>query len=289
MSKLSTYFKLLRVDNYVKNLFIFAPLFFDFQFDIYLIAKAVIAFILFCFLASGVYVFNDIVDLDSDRKHPVKRFRPLASGLITVKKGGIIGATLIVLSLSIAYLFNLDVFYVLFTYLVINVLYNLSLKRIPVIDVIVISCCFVIRILVGSFATEIPPSYWILTITFLLAMFLGFSKRRADIICTKNGGEKNKNIGVFTLKSINITLSVFAVMICIMYFIYTIDAEVIANVGTSLVFLTNIFVMLGVARYLFLLKSSDTYKDPTAIVVSDRKLQFIIFLWVLSFLLIKYI
>jgi len=236
-----------------------------------------------------VYIFNDIYDLESDRRHPVKRLRPLASNQISIKKGGVIGVFLMTISLLGIWSVNEKVFFVFVSYLCINVMYNLFLKKIPIVDVVIISCCFVIRILVGSFATEIPPSFWILTMTFLLAMFLGFSKRRSDLLWIGNGENKVSNIGIFTLKSINTVLFVFAGLICVTYICYTNNESVVENVGSPFVLITNIFVILGVIRYMKLLYTSKTYKDPTAIVISDSLLQLIIGVWVCSFLLVKYI
>jgi len=274
----------------VKNLFIFAPLFFDFQFDNETVFNAVVTFVLFCFLASGVYIFNDIFDLEADRIHPVKRSRPLSSRMITVKKGIIIGIVLIFTSLLMALTINLRVFLVFVCYLVINILYNLFLKKIPILDVFVISFCFIIRIFAGSYATDIPASYWILIMTFLLSMFLGFSKRRADVILAKNNIHVlNTNIKIFSTGTINCILYVFATLICTTYIAYTISREVVIRMGSPYVFLTSGFVVIGVLRYIQLIKSSKKYKDPTATVIDDWKLQSIIFVWILSFVIIKHI
>lgn len=286
---------MLRVNNYVKNLFIFAPLFFDFQFDRVAVSMAIITFVLFCLLASGVYIFNDIFDLNADKKHPVKRWRPMASGLVSVKKGAIIGIVLIITSLLIALITNFKVFLTFLSYFVINAFYNLFLKKIPIVDVLVISSCFIIRIFSGSYATDIPASYWILIMTFLLSMFLGFSKRRADIILAKNNqnnqNNQNKlnNIKIFSVTGINRILYVFVALICTTYIGYTISKEVVLRIGSSYVFLTSFFVVIGVLRYMHLIKSSKKYKDPTATVIDDWKLQSIIIMWILSFIILKYI
>lgn len=289
MSKLKTYSRLLRVENYVKNLFIFAPLFFDFQFDIISISRAFIIFVLFCFLASGVYIFNDIFDLESDKIHPVKKFRPIASGLISIKRASVIGVLLIATGLITTLFIDLKLFYTFLSYLIINILYNLFLKKIPIVDVLIISFGFIIRIFAGSYATGIPASYWILIMTFLLSLFLGFSKRRADIILAKNNNIKANNIRIFSITSINRILFIFAFLICTFYIAYTVSKEVIFRIGSPFVFLTSIFVILGVFRYITLLRSSKQYKDPTAIIIGDWKLQGIIFIWILSFIIIIYI
>lgn len=289
MNRLKIYFRLLRVNNYVKNLFVFAPLFFDFQFNYNLIFNAVITFIAFCLLASGVYIFNDVFDLETDRVHPIKRKRPLASGVVSIKEGISIAILLITFSLLTVSFVKVSICVVFICYLIVNVLYNLFLKKIPVVDVLVISCCFIIRIFAGSYATNIPASYWIIIMTFLLSMFLGFSKRRADVILAKTNGTSHSNIKIYSTRTINGILYLFAALISTVYFGYTISQEVVFRMESSYVFLTTFFVIMGVFRYIQLIKSSKVYKDPTATVIDDWKLQGIIFIWILSFIIIKYI
>ncbi len=288
-NKLRLYFKLFRINSYVKNLFVFAPLFFNFQFDSSTVINASIVFVLFCLLASSVYAFNDVFDLESDKKHPIKKLRPIASGKISSTQAVSLGVLLMAVSLLGALLLNIKVFYVFLLYIFINILYNINFKKIPVLDVLLISFGFIIRILAGSSVTSIPASYWILIMTFLLSMFLGFSKRRSDIVLANKIGNGSKNISIFSLKTINQILVVFVVLICCVYFAYTISDDVITRIGSNYVFITNVFVILGVLRYIQVVKSSKQYKDPTSIVVSDWKLQTIIVLWALTFIVLKYI
>ncbi|WP_299441826.1 UbiA prenyltransferase family protein [uncultured Aquimarina sp.] len=286
---IKTYSSLFRVDNYIKNLFIFAPLFFGFQFDIGTIKNAFISFVLFCLIASSVYIFNDIFDLKSDQKHPVKKLRPLPSGAISVKKAFVIGILLMLISLTITYMVNTALFYVFISYLIINVFYNLYLKKVPIIDVLLISFGFVLRILAGSYATDISASSWILIMTFLLSLFLGFSKRRADVVLANANGLKAQNIRIFSVIAIDRIIFSLATIIGITYTFYTISKEVIDRVGSSFVFITSIWVIVGIIRYIRVVRSSKKYKDPTAIVIGDWKLQCIILLWISSFIILKYI
>lgn len=286
--KLGHYLKLFRVKSYVKNLFVFAPLFFNFQFDQITIVNASIVFVLFCLLASSIYSFNDILDLESDKKHPVKKKRPIASGHISLREATFVGGCLMIISLFAAFLLNRSVFFVFIAYIFINVLYNLFLKRIPVFDVFTISLGFVLRILAGSFITDIPASYWILIMTFLLSLFLGFSKRRSDVVLAIETGQSASNIKLFSLKHIHLIMIVFVILIVVVYFAYTISDDVVSRIGSPYVFVTNIFVIIGVLRYLQIIKKSKQYRDPTSIVVGDIKLQIIIGLWILTFIALKY-
>ena len=288
-NKLKTYFKLFRINNYIKNLFVFAPLFFNFQFDNATIVESCFVFLLFCLMASGIYTFNDVFDLQSDKKHPIKKTRPMASGKISVKEGVFLGVLLITSSLLGAYLLNLKVFYVFILYVFINTLYNLYLKEVPILDVLIISLGFIIRIMAGSSATSIPPSYWILVITFLLSMFLGFSKRRSDVVLASKIGNGSRNISIFSLQIINQILIAFAIIICGVYFMYTMSDDVVTRIGSKLVYITNVFVILGILRYTQIIKKSKHYSDPTTVVVNDWKLQVIILMWALTFIFLKYI
>ena len=273
----------------MKNLFIFAALFFDFQFNFPTFFKALLVFVLFCLLTSGVYIFNDIYDLESDRLHPTKKNRPIASRIISVKKASIIGAVLIALSLGIVSCINVLLVYAFLAYLGINVLYNLFLKKIPIVDVLVISLGFIIRILIGSIATNIPASNWILIMTFILSIFLGISKRRSDFILSENTNIKPANIELFSLKMINNILLLISILLSVTYFLYTINDNVVERIGSPLIIITNVFVLLGVYRYFKLLKQHKGYKDPTGIVLSDWKLQLIITLWAFTFIIVRYV
>ncbi|MDY8135848.1 UbiA prenyltransferase family protein [Aquimarina sp. 2201CG5-10] len=284
-----TYSSLLRLDNYIKNLFVFAPLFFDFQFRNELIINSFISFILFCFLASSMYIFNDIFDFKADKQHPVKKFRSIPSGKISINKAIIIGTALLFIVLGISFIISLQLFYVFLSYVFINISYNIVLKKIPIIDVLVISFGFVLRILAGSYATHIPASGWILIMTFLLSLFLGFTKRRADIVLASNNGIKVSNIQIFSISSINKIVYFLSITITVVYIMYTLSKEVVERIGKPYVFITAIWVLLGIMRYLKIIMSSKNYKDPTAIVIKDWILQSIILLWVLTFVMLKYL
>lgn len=289
IERIKTYSSLLRVDNYIKNLFIFAPLFFDFQFDQITIIRACIAFVLFCLLASSIYICNDIFDIKADQKHPVKKHRPIPSRAISIRKAAMIGILLLVVTLITSFIVDFLLFCTFLSYLILNVLYNGFLKKIPVIDILVISFGFVLRILAGSFATDIPASEWILIMTFLLSLFLGFSKRRADVVLAEKTGIRANNIRMFSKSSMDKIIFIMAILINITYMFYTFSKEVIDRIGSSFVFITSIWVALGIFRYHKLIKSNKEYKDPTVTIVGDWRLQSIILLWIVSFIILKYI
>ena len=172
---------LLRPTHYVKNIFIFLPLFFSGQ--ITLMEKsvsAIIAFVAFSLSASAIYIFNDLRDIKNDKMHPVKKLRPLASGLVSKKLAFFLMIILLCISLSLMITVSTKSLIILIIYILLNLAYSLGLKRIPIIDITIISIGFVLRLFVGSFAYNVDLNTWILIMTFLLALFIALGKRRDD-------------------------------------------------------------------------------------------------------------
>ncbi|MFD0862340.1 decaprenyl-phosphate phosphoribosyltransferase [Sungkyunkwania multivorans] len=290
MKTIHSYIHLFRVHQYVKNLFVFAPLFFVFDLSPDTIGKAMLAFLLFSLIASAVYIINDISDVYTDRAHPIKRFRPIASGAIAVPHALRITLFLLISGMIIAFLFDRDVFFVLSSYLVLNVLYTFWLKHVPVFDVLIIGLGFVLRILAGSYATDIAASNWILAMTFLLAIFLVFSKRRADLVLMQQEGQNSKkNLRLYSIKFLDSIMVFLGVVICVSYLFYTRDRLVIERYGNIWVLLTTPWVVFGVFRYLFFSRSHSEYIDPTSIILKDSWLQGIITGWIITFVVIRFI
>ena len=289
MEQLQIHLKLFRVGHYIKNLFVFAPLFFVFQFDFLSISNASVTFLLFCLLASAVYIMNDIFDKKADEKHPIKKNRPIASGKVSVKRGWGLVIVLVVLSLLGTIVISLSLFYILVLYFVMNILYSSFLKYIPIVDVVIISFGFLFRILAGSFAINIVASDWILGMTFVLALFLGFSKRRGGLLLITEKANRSKNLQLYTYKTLNMLLISLGVIIVVCYVCYTFSEEVILRIGSPYIFITSIWVILGILRYLKIVLSNTKYIDPTTVILRDGKLQSVIFAWVLTFIMIKYL
>lgn len=283
--------KLLRVKQYVKNLFIFLPIFFGmkfFEFD--LLMNNFIAFFSFCFLASSIYILNDILDRDIDKKHPKKKNRPIASGKISVKKAILILSILLVISFLIASLIVSPELYILLTsYLILNILYVFWIKHIGIIDVFVVASGYVIRILVGGVTADIDILHWIIIMTFLLALFLGFAKRRDDVLIMKETGQiMRKSIDGYTLQFMDSILFITSAITLVAYIMYTIAEDTTQRYGSENIYLTSIFVLLGIMRYLQITISLKKSGSPTEILYKDKMIQFSIIAWVLSFAAIMY-
>jgi len=281
--------RLFRVHNYIKNVFIFAPLFFVFQFDDATVFSAFYSFVLFSLLASGVYIGNDIFDVASDREHPKKKYRPIAAQQISIRVAGWIALLIILGSIAGAWFINPRVCYAFLWYLGINILYNVFLKKIPILDVVVISLGFLIRILIGSYATHIPASQWILFMTFLLSLFLGFSKRRADVLVMLEKGASKPNLKLYTQKGINTLILVLGGFICASYLGYTLSDQVVQRIGSTYVFVTAFWVTAGIVRYIKVIFTERDYYSPTSVVLKDHWLQFIMLAWVITFIIIFYL
>lgn len=280
------YLKLCRVHQWMKNLFIFAPIFFAFKFqDLHAIVNACYAFVGFSFIASAIYIINDWKDIESDRLHPTKKDRPLASGAVSSSSAFVLFGILIVLGLSV-YIFFIQNIYatiLLASYFLINIAYSLKLKQIAIVDITIVASGFVIRLFIGGLVTGISLSYWLIILTFLLALLLVIGKRRHDVmIYEETKQQMRKSIAGYNLEFLNGIIIVIITTIFICYIMYTISPEVVDRNGEYL-YLTSLFVFLGLFRYLqaiFVEKKGDS---PTKLLARDRFLQIDIILWAISF------
>lgn len=275
--------KLLRPHQYVKNLFVFAPLLFTFHFVFNDVINTITVFILFSLLASSIYVINDYMDIEEDKQHPKKRFRPLASGEVSKGTAKILIISLSSISLIGAYLFNIDLFIVLCIYFVLNIAYSLKLKHITIVDIFIIATGFVLRLFAGTSVIETPLSMWIIILTFLLALFLAVAKRRDDVLLSAEGKETRKNIDGYNLEFVNAIMVFMSGVIVVAYILYTVSGEVLNRLHTQHLYLTAFFVILGIMRYMQITFVEGNSGSPTKLVLKDRFLQITILFWLLSF------
>jgi len=276
------YLKLIRVEQYIKNAFVFAPLFFDSQFlNLDSLANVALAFLCFCLISSSVYIFNDYFDINEDKNHPQKRFRPIASGSISTQNGLILMLILMITSIIVSSLISAELFIVIVSYLVLNFFYSKWLKHIAILDVNIIAIGFILRIVAGAVVSDVVPSIWILLITYLLALFLGISKRRTDVVLAENGNDVRKNIEGYNLIFIDVILGILASIIIVSYIFYCISPEVQLHYQSKLLYVSIIFVVNGIFRYLKLVFVDQSTYSPTKIVLNDRFIQFTIIGWLL--------
>ena len=284
---------LLRPHQWLKNVFIFLPLFFDRRLmDLDYMKPAFIAFFAYCLAASGIYCFNDIYDVEADRIHPKKCSRPVANGAISIPIAYSIMAICFILSISILSIGEGSLFelLILLFYIIINIAYCIKLKHIAIVDVFIISLGFVLRVLMGGFSTGIYLSHWIILMTFLLALFLAFAKRRDDVVIFEESGVKTrKNINRYNVEFMNQTIGIVAGITMICYIMYTVSPEVMDRFGSKNLYLTSFFVLAGMIRYLQVTIVDLRSGSPTNILIHDRFIQVCILGWVAMFFVIIYV
>lgn len=287
---MTDFIKLIRVYQYTKNLFVFAPLFFAGQLlHSEKLIQATFAFVCFCLVSSSIYIINDYVDIDSDKLHPVKRDRPLASGKVNKTLALIVSIVFAVLGAGLSYWVCLPLFYVLSGYFILNIFYCFYGKRIPLIDVFIISTGFVLRVVAGGEVANVVLSHWLLILTFLLALFIAFAKRRDDMLKEEETGIKiRSSVSGYNMEFITTVSGILNAVLIVCYIMYVTSAEVIARFNNKPVYLSMIFVLLGLFRYLQITMVEKNSGSPSKLVLKDRFLQVCILLWGLFFLVIIY-
>ena len=289
------YIHLLRPLQWLKNGFVFAPIFFSsnlLKWDLFW--PTLIVFMAFCLISSAIYCFNDLHDVEADRLHPKKRLRPIASGAVSVRSGYVmmivctIGAFLL---LPFAQSINTPYLYlILTTYWLMNIAYCLWLKQYALIDVTIIAIGFVMRVLIGGLTTDIWISHWLVLMTFLVTLFLAFTKRNDDYrIYEQTGLKPRVSITGYNKTFINEATAIIAAVTLVCYIMYTMSEEVIARMGTRYVYLTSGWVLAGMLRYLQNMIVFGLSGSPTKSLVKDHFIQFCIVGWIASFFVIIYL
>jgi len=289
-NQISNIIKLLRPTHYIKNLFVLLPLFFSAQItNSALLWDALLAFLSFCIIASSVYVFNDIYDVKEDRIHPEKRSRPIASGAISIPMALSIDIVFTVAGLLLAYMVNYKLLLVLLTYKLINIIYTLIIKRIAILDVMILSLGFVLRLYAGSVSTDIPLSEWIIIMTFLLSMLIVLGKRRNDVLFFEQKEiVLRKAVNGYNSMFLNYSMIMLSSVIVVAYIMYTVTPEIELRLNTRHLFITVFWVVAGILRYLQLLFVFETKENPVRLLIKDHPLKFILLAWFLNFLYFLY-
>lgn len=275
---ISLILKQIRVYQWVKNFLILAPLLFSGNlFNITTIFYSIFTFFAFSFAASSIYVLNDIRDVESDRKHPVKRDRPLASGRFPMGVAVACALLCIISSVSILlYIGDSILAAIIASYCILNVLYSLYLKHVSIVDCIVIAIGFELRILAGCEAIHVRPSDFILVVTFFLALLLAFIKRKGELnVLDEHANGHRRALSNYSVKLLDIYIFSCATMTLISYMFYTIDANVVKQIGSDNLKYSLVFVVYGLFRFIQL-ADIDKYQgegDPTTLLFRDFALQ----------------
>jgi decaprenyl-phosphate phosphoribosyltransferase len=287
------YIKLLRPRDWAKNLFLIIPSFFAGQ--VFVSARMLQmfeGFIAFCFFASAIYIINDYMDIEEDRKHPVKCLRPLASGAVKKKVAIIICISLLIAGIILGYLADASYLFlfILGVYFLLNIFYSFGLKNIAILDILILSSGFVLRVKGGAAISKVDTSEWLIIMTFLLSLFMAIAKRRDDqLLKDTTGKDMRKSMSGYNLEFLNTMLGLSSAIIIVAYINYTVSPITVMRLGTSRLYYSAFFVIAGLMRYLqitFVLKKSGS---PTEILYKDFFIQITLALWILSIFTILYL
>jgi len=283
-------FKSIRPQQWLKNLFIFAPLIFSENiFNRSMFLQSLLAFAVFCLLSGALYILNDLKDIEEDRLHPIKSKRPVAAG--ELKKRQAIAAFVILsfISLLFASLVNEEFLWVCLVYYFLQIAYSFALKHVVILDVFIVASGFFLRVIAGAVAIQVQISPWLLICTTLLALFLALSKRRHEILLLDEEAVNHRPIlKEYSPYLLDQMISVVTASTVIAYCLYTISGETIEKFGTNKLILTIPFVLYGIFRYLYLIHQKAEGGTPETLILKDRPLLFDIFLWIISAALIIY-
>ena len=284
---------LIRPQQWIKNGFVLIPMFFGGRLlNADDAIASVVTFFAFSFAASAIYWFNDIVDVDADRRHPVKCHRPIASGAVSVPTAYALMAVLALLSALLLFFLPQragETAGIVAFYFLLNMAYCIWLKRHAIIDVCTVAFGFVLRILAGGMACDVAVSNWLVLMTFLLALFLSFAKRRDDVLRMNETGEPpRRNTIRYNITFVNQAITITGTVTLVCYIMYTVSPEVVSRFHAPYLYLTSIFVLVGLLRYMQLTVVDEVSGDPTKILLRDRFTQAIVVAWIMVFLLIIY-
>jgi decaprenyl-phosphate phosphoribosyltransferase len=284
------YIMLMRPHHWIKNLFLFLPLFFAGDiFNIHDLLNTGLGFLAFSFVASSIYIINDYKDIEADKKHPEKCNRPIASGTVSKSAAIILFIGCLLAGIFLSVLLMPKFIFILALYFFINLAYSFGLKNISILDIILLSAGFVLRVKAGGVIASVAITQWLNIMFFLLALFMATAKRRDDILLKlQSGHDLRKSIKGYNLEFMNVVLSLLTAIIIVSYLIYTISPEVMERWKTYRLYYTSIFVIAGLLRYLQITFVENNTGSPTKLLYKDRFIQITLILWILSFYVIIY-
>jgi 4-hydroxybenzoate polyprenyltransferase len=278
----------MRPCHWVKNTFVFAPLIFSGRFtQIPSCIRTMVAFVGFCLLSSSVYIINDLFDIKEDQQHPVKKKRPIANGTISPSIAVVTAILLVVCSFMIAVFSGISLIIVLLIYLVSNIVYSSTIKHIPILDVLFISFGFILRVAGGGAAISVVPSYWLILCTLMISMFLGFTKRRVELLTVDIKQNNSRPVlKDYSIAFLDQVIPIVTGATIISYALYTVDEHTLSVLGSRAMLVTLPFVVYGLIRYLYIIYHLKKTSDPTEILIRDIPTIINFSIWVLTSLLV---
>jgi 4-hydroxybenzoate polyprenyltransferase len=284
-------FRTMRPKQWTKNVIIYAGLVFDGQlFILNAFARVTLSFALLCLAASTVYIINDLVDIERDKLHPKKKFRPLPSGQLPVPLAISAAILLPIFAIVIAWLYSPVFSVILFIYIVINILYSFRLKHVVLVDVMTITAGYVLRVAGGAVViTVVKFSPWLYAVIALLALFLAITKRRQELLALgPSAGETRPIFKEYNLALLDEMLRTVSTSTLVAYILYTIESPSILLANTKLALITVPFVLYGLFRYMYLIYVKGEGSAPDEVLLKDHPLQLAILLWGVSFIIVLY-
>lgn len=271
MPSINSLVRLMRPKQWVKNLFVFTGLLFSHAWgDMGVVIKVLAAAAGFSLIASSIYIINDMADREADRRHPVKRHRPLASGAVGVRIALLLAALLAIGGALLGGFASTTVVWLLGIYAAINLGYSAGLKQVVILDVFIIAAGFMLRILAGTLGVGIPPSQWLLLTGLMITLFLGFAKRRAEWQAAgEEGASQRKVLEHYGPELLDHMITVAAAGVVMSYSLYTMSADTVARHGTANLVYTVPFVLYGIFRYIYLLHHKRRGEDPAGELLLD--------------------
>ncbi|MDA9893104.1 UbiA prenyltransferase family protein [Flavobacteriaceae bacterium] len=285
-----TLLKLLRVKDWVKNLFILLPLFFSGDlFDLVKLNQTIFVVISFCLVTSFVYILNDIFDIEFDKNHLEKKLRPIPSGKVSVRTSLFIGILFLLIGLTLLWYSSIESFYLTVFYVLLNIFYSYKLKQIPIIDFIIVSIGFVIRVLIGGEIGEIELTQWMIVMVFLLSLFIAVTKRRDDVYQYESENIINRKVIVkYTVEYMDKLITIISSTLLVSYLLFITSESVISRYPSRYLIISFLFVLIGVFRYNQITYVENKSGSPIKIFFKDLFLQITLFLWALTFFIIIY-
>ncbi|MCI0706770.1 MAG: decaprenyl-phosphate phosphoribosyltransferase [Ignavibacteriae bacterium] len=289
--RLQALIAILRIPQWIKNFFLFAPLIFSkhlFQAE-FVLAEIKAAFV-FCLISSAAYIINDIADREIDRQHPVKKNRPLAAGTLSVSVAVVMAAVLTVSWVVMAMAFPVEFLLVALIYFVLNLAYSFGLKHVILVDVFIVASGFMLRVLAGAYSIEVVISSWLVLCTLFVSLFLATSKRRGELVLSQNseGYEGRAVLKQYTLTTLDHMMSVNAAGMAITYALYTVSERTQTIFNTENLIYTTVFVLFGIFRYLILMNKYPTEDNPVRLLVRDPLMLLNVGAWFLACVVIIY-
>jgi 4-hydroxybenzoate polyprenyltransferase len=281
----------MRLQQWIKNLFIFAALIFSANlFNLHDLIYTVLGFLFFSLSASGVYIINDIADFEKDKLHPLKSRRPLPSGRLSKSLALVASVLLLLIGLIGSFYLNLNFAVIIILYVIINLIYSFKVKEIVILDVMTISAGFVLRVVSGAVLINVPTSEWLIICTVLLSLFLGFSKRRHELILLENHAISHRSVlRDYSPIFLDQMISIVTATTVMSFALYTISEETVHKFGTTHLIYTVPFVLYGIFRYLYLVHKKEEGGNPAKLALTDVPLLVNIILWFICVTLIIYL